>query len=64
MSALNSEPEGRCTPKYSDTGEGLEITGFVVAIIVLAISTARAGDAHENFELGSPGVGWCRLTPG
>ena len=38
-SALKSEPEGRCTPGLRSNGEGLEITGFVVAIAVLAIST-------------------------
>ena len=57
MSALASEPEGRCTPEYTQTSEGLEVTGFVVAIIVLAVSAARAGVAHENFQLGGGGGG-------
>ena len=57
MSALNSEPEGRCTPEFTQTSEGLEITGFIVAIVVLAVSAARAGDAHENFQLNGGGGG-------
>ena len=43
-------------PSYGDTGngtatEGIEITGFVLALIAIAISTINAGDAHESFEL-------------
>uniref|UniRef100_A0A7S0SFW4 Serine incorporator n=1 Tax=Mantoniella antarctica TaxID=81844 RepID=A0A7S0SFW4_9CHLO len=57
MSALASEPEGRCTPEYTRAGEGLEITGFIVAIVVLAVSAARAGDSHESFQFNGGGGG-------
>ena len=55
-SALSSEPEGRCTPERSQMNEGLEITGFIVAIMMLAVSTSRAGDAHGAFELSDSGL--------